>query len=119
MKESYDIASKNAVKASEKNEVRFDQRVIPSRLEPGDRVLVSNVRLRGKHKLSDKGEQDIYVVVDQVGDLPVYTVKPEQHDGPKRTLHRDLFLPCGFLPAVEEPSIEASPVSRPRVLQQC
>lgn len=28
------------------------------------------------------------------------------------------FLPCGFLPAVEEPSIEASPVSRPRTRQQ-
>ncbi|XDV44757.1 hypothetical protein PO909_012997 [Leuciscus waleckii] len=118
LKESYDIASKNATKASEKNKVRFDQRVIPSKLEPGDRVLVRSVRLRGKHKLSDKWEQDIYVVVDQAGDLPVYTVKPERCDGPKRTLHRDLLLPCGFFPAVEEPSIEASPVSRPRTRQQ-
>lgn len=81
-------------------------------------MLVRSVRLRGKHKLSDKWEQDIYVVVDQAGDLPVYTVKPERRDGPKRTLHRDFFLPCGFLPAVEEPSIEASPVSRPRTRQQ-
>lgn len=118
LKESYDIASKNAAKASEKNKVRFDQRVIPSKLEPGDRVLVRSVRMRGKHKLSDKWKQDIYVVVDQAGDLPVYTVKPECRDGPKRTLHRDFFLPCGFLPAVEEPSIEASPVSRPRTRQQ-
>jgi len=68
---------------------------------------------------SDKWEQGIYVVVDQAGDLPVYTVKPECCDGPKRTLHRDLLLPCGFLPAVEETYIEASPVSRPTTRQQC
>jgi len=61
LKESYAISSKNAAKASEKNKVRFDQRVIPSKSEPGDRVLVRSVRLRGKHKLSDKWEQDIYV----------------------------------------------------------
>lgn len=65
LRESYSIASKNAAKASEKNKVRFDQRVIPLKLEPGDRVLVRSVRLRGKHKLSDKWEQDIYIVVDQ------------------------------------------------------
>lgn len=120
LKESYNIASKNAAKASEKNKSRFDQRVTPSKLELGDRVLVRSVRLRGKHKISDKWEQDIYVVVDQAGDLPVYTVKPERCDGPKRTLHRDLLLPCGFLPDVDaEPTSEASPVSRPKTRQQC
>lgn len=118
LKESYSIASKNAAKAAGRNKVRFDQRVVPSKLEPGDRVLVRSVRLRGKHKLSDKWEQDIYVVVDQAGDLPVYTVKPERYDGPNRTLHRDLLLPCGFLPAVDEPFIEASPASRVRTRQQ-
>ncbi|KAK7909418.1 hypothetical protein WMY93_014102 [Mugilogobius chulae] len=120
LKESYNIASKNAAKAAEKNKVRFDQKVIPSKLETGDRVLVRSVRLRGKHKLSDKWEQDVYVVVKQAGDMPVYVVKPERQDGPTRTLHRDLLLPCGFLPAVDqELSTEASPVSKPRTRQQC
>lgn len=82
-------------------------------------MLVRSVRLRGKHKISDKWEQDVYVVVDRAGDLPVYTVKPERYDCPKRTLHRDLLLPCGFLPVAEEPSGEACPVSRPRTRQQC
>lgn len=76
-------------------------RVIPSVLEVGDRVLVKNVHLRGKHKLSYKWEQDIYVVVKNAGELPVYMVKPENRDKPMHTLHRDLLLPCGFLPAVE------------------
>lgn len=55
------------------------------------------VRLCVKHKLADKWESDIYVVVKQAGDLPVYTLRPENKDGPLRTLHRDLLLPCGSL----------------------
>ena len=62
-------------------------------------ILVRNVRLRGKHKLADKWEPAIHVVVSQSGTLPVYTVQPEFGKGPVRTLHRDLLLPCGFLPA--------------------
>ncbi|KAK7929735.1 hypothetical protein WMY93_006130 [Mugilogobius chulae] len=46
-------------KSADRNKTRFDRRVIPSALEPGDKVLVRNVRLRGKHKLSDKWEEGI------------------------------------------------------------
>ena len=42
------------------------------------------------------------MVVKQNGDLPVYTLRPENKDGPLRTLHRDLLLPCGSLPLTEE-----------------
>lgn len=101
LEESFKIASKNALKTAERSKARFDKRVIPAALEVGDRVLVRNVRLRGKHKLSDKWEQDIYVVVRRAGELPVYTVKPENRDGPLHTLHRDL-LPCNFLSAAED-----------------
>lgn len=117
---SLKIASTNASKSADRNKARFDNRVIPSALEPGDRVLVRNVRLRGKHKLSDKWEEEVYVVVHRAGDLPVYRVKPESSDGPTRTLHRDLLLPCGFLVDSNEnsPSVEHAPVRRPRTRQQ-
>lgn len=117
LEESYKIASRNAAKNAERNKLRFDQRITPSKLEVGDRVLVRNVRIRGKHKLSDKWEQDIFEVVKKSGDLPVYVVKPENKDGPIRTLHRDLLLPCGFLP-VAEPSDEAVPVPESRITRQ-
>ncbi|KAG7453802.1 paraneoplastic antigen Ma3-like [Solea senegalensis] len=84
-----------------------------SSLKEGDRVLVRNVRLRGKHKLEDKWEQDVYVVVKRVGDLPVYTVQPEDRaDVPTRTLHRDLLLPCSFLPVCGHS--DPAPVTPPR-----
>lgn len=38
---------------------------------------------RGKHKLADKWESDVYMVVRQAGHLPVYTIKPENKDAPR------------------------------------
>lgn len=102
LEESYKIATRSAAKVTEKNKTRFDKRVTPSALDIEDRVLVRNVRIRGKHKLADKWESTVHVVVRKAGDLPVYTVKPETGKGPWRTLHRDLLLPCGFLHVTPE-----------------
>lgn len=67
--------------------------------------------------MADKWESDVHVVVKRAGDLPVYTVKPEGRDGPLRTLHRDLLLPCGFLPVAE--SLQSpKQTSRPRTRSQ-
>ena len=111
LQESYDLARKNAAKVAERNKTRYDKRVTESPIDLGDRVLVRNVRLRGKHKLADKWDSVVYIVVNRAGELPVYTVKPEGRDGPLRTLHRDLLLPCGFLsPGV----IEKQTTHKPR-----
>ena len=104
LEESYKLANGNCVKNAGRNKARFDKRITDSTLNVDDRVLVRNVRLRGKHKLADKWESDIYVVVKRAGELPVYTVKPEHRDGPLRTVHRDLLLPCGFLPSCDPES---------------
>ncbi len=118
LRKSYLLASCGMSKSAERNKARFDKSVTHCSLEIGDRVLVRNVRLRGKHKLADKWESEVYVVVNQAADLPVYTVRPERKDGPLRTLHRDLLLPCGFLPSpeVETPTLDKS-ISRPRTRQ--
>lgn len=111
LKESYQLATKSAAKVAERNKIRYDKHVTESVLDIGDRVLVRNVRIRGKHKLADKWESIVHVVVSQKDNLPVYTVRPEHHNGPTRTLHRDLLLPCGFLPAVPEnpPTVQEKP----------
>lgn len=119
LEESYQVAIENSRKVAEKNKKRFDRVVRESTLAVGDRVLVRNLRLRNKHKLADRWEPIIYVVTKQMGDLPVYSVKPEKEEGPLRTLHRDLLLPCGFLPETEkeEPNTKSSS-KRPRTRQQ-
>ncbi|CAM4722294.1 unnamed protein product [Leuciscus chuanchicus] len=114
LRESYEIAKKNSVKLAERNKGRFDKRVVVSTLEEGDRVLVRNVRLRGKHKLADRWEQGVQVVVKRAGDLPVYTVRPVGQSGPFRTLHRDLLLPCGFLQSDRDEQQSKQRVRRPR-----
>lgn len=101
LQESYSLAAKNSQKMGEKNKARFDKKVRAAELFEGDRVLVRNVNIRGKHKLSDRWEQEIHVVVRRIRDSPVYVVKPETGEGRHRTLHRDLLLPCGFLPGTE------------------
>ncbi len=84
--ESYRVAIHNASKVADQNKKRFDRNVNASALEPGYQVLVRNVKLRGKHKLSDKWESDIYEVFSKAGDMLVYKVCPEGKDGPVRTL---------------------------------
>ncbi|XP_027861115.1 uncharacterized protein LOC114136907 [Xiphophorus couchianus] len=103
LKESYKIATENAEKVMWKNKLRFDKQVTAAELSVGDRVLVRNVKLRGKHKLADRWESDVYIIQKKAGTLPVYTVKPEGKDRPIRTLHRDLLLPCGYLSPASKP----------------
>ncbi|KAJ8014924.1 hypothetical protein DPEC_G00020820 [Dallia pectoralis] len=119
LENSYKVATENAKKTASRNKTRFDKHVVDSTLKEGDRVLVRNVRLRGKHKLADRWESDVYVVQRQSGDVPVYVVKPETRDGPQRTLHRDLLLPCGFLPmtSTESKTNPSKAVRRPRTRQ--
>ncbi|KAJ8280758.1 hypothetical protein GJAV_G00058650 [Gymnothorax javanicus] len=114
LEESYKLATSNAAKNAARNNARFDRRITESAFEVGDRVLVRRVRLRGKHKLADKWEPASHVVTKRAGDLPVYTVKPENQGGPLRTLHRDLLLLYGFLPATEDGPTLPEPVSRNR-----
>lgn len=115
LKESYEVAKEKSAKIALKNKTRYDRHVTASDLEPGDRVLVRNVRIRGKHKIADKWESTVHVVVTRAGTLPVYTIKPETEDGPQRTLHRDLLLPCGYLPVEEDTQpVQKSVPRRPR-----
>lgn len=59
----------------------------------------------------------VYVVVSRAGDLPICSVSREEKKF-LRTLHRDLLLPCGFLP-VSFPERPAPPLlmRRPRINQ--
>ncbi|KAK7898579.1 hypothetical protein WMY93_019432 [Mugilogobius chulae] len=107
--ESYKIAKEHSEKSALHNKQRFDKRIRESKLEAGDRVLVKNVGLRGKHKISTRWSQTIYQVIKQVRDLPVYVVAPFDNDGPERVLHRDLLLPCGFLSVAEEQISDTTP----------
>ncbi len=54
LKSAYELAEENAGKKNAGNKRRYDQRLHYSHLVPGDRVLIRNLGLQGKHKLADR-----------------------------------------------------------------
>ncbi|XP_020896803.1 uncharacterized protein LOC110235668 [Exaiptasia diaphana] len=116
---AYNLARKGADKSSSQNKKRYDVRARDIALKPGDRVLVRNLSVRGKHKLSDRWEETVHLVVKRNGDLPVYVIQPEL-GGKLRTIHRNLLLTVdrAFQPVVVPPAprgrAQVPPEARPR-----
>lgn len=108
---AFEKASQNTTKSACSNKKNYDKRARDTRLEPGDRVLVKNLSVRGKQKLKDRWEADCYRVVRRIQDLPVYELKSET-DGKRRTLHRNLLLPFNCAPPSEKTPPKVLPTNQ-------
>lgn len=95
LQHAYQLAVGNSLKTQQRNKRLYDRRVKHQILEKGDRVLIKNLALTGKHKLVDRWNSLPYVVQEKLPNLPVYRLKPETGTGGIRTLHRDHLLPIG------------------------
>uniref|UniRef100_A0A1A7ZLV7 Gypsy retrotransposon integrase-like protein 1 n=1 Tax=Nothobranchius furzeri TaxID=105023 RepID=A0A1A7ZLV7_NOTFU len=105
LRQAYKLASETADKVHQKNKKGYDQRVCFQSLEIGDRVLLKNWGLKGKHKLQTRWSPIPYQVVEKMPNLPVYQLKKENGSGRLKTIHRDHILPIGQhvkLPILEE-----------------
>ncbi|XP_071119462.1 uncharacterized protein [Haliotis cracherodii] len=121
LRQAYDIASTASQKSQAKQKTYYDQRARASMLEPGDRVLVKIVAFDGRHKLADRWEEDVYVVLRHPNpSIPVFEVGKENGEGRNRVLHRNLLLPVSSLPVKMPPAIKPRrrqvpiPVPKPR-----
>lgn len=95
LSKAYQLAEEAANKAREKQKQMYDTKVRGANISIGDKVFVRILAFDGKHKLSDKWEEEPYTVTTQPNtDIPVYTVRKENGT---RTLHRNLLLPFGFI----------------------
>lgn len=111
LKSAYEKAQVSIQKSQEKQKQNYDKRVRGANIQPGDHVLVKLVAFDGRHKLTDKWSEDVYVVTRQPNEgIPVYEVEPENKPGKKRVLHRNLLLPIGTL---HEADVGA-PVEKPK-----
>ena len=99
---AYKAASESMKKMALKNKVRYDVAAKASELCIGDRVLVRRLGPRDLGKLTDKWEDVVHVVISRRGEMPVYTLRQEDGQGPVRTLHRNFLLPIGYVSLVEE-----------------
>ena len=96
---AYNKASEEAKRSAEKQKKYYDQRVKYIKLEPGDRVLIRNVGLRGKQKLADIWDKYPYIVKSQpVPGIPIYEVQQENSRAKSKLLHRNMLLPFNGLP---------------------
>ena len=100
MEEAYQLASKAAKASGNRGKNLYDRKVQGAELYPGCRVLIRNLTERGgPGKLRSFWEDKVNVVVKRKHpESPVYEVQPEDGQGRTRVLHRNLLLPCDFLP---------------------
>ena len=94
--EAFDIVHKNADKARRKQKKYYDLKARAAKLTIGDRVLIKILVHDGKHKLSDRWADEVYVVTEQPNsDIPVYKVRKENGEGIEKVLHRNHLLHLG------------------------
>ncbi len=113
LRHAYHLASEASHNNHQKNKRSYDTRVRVHNLQEGDRVLVRALGVPGKHKLKEKWNQQPYVVMGKLPNLPVYRVRPEGGRGIMKTLHRDHLLPIGVLVRMPEDQEGTSPSPRP------
>lgn len=114
LQRAYQLASQAADKSHLRNKRAYDQKVSFQNIQDGDRVLLRNLGLKGKHKLESRWSSIPHVVVGKLPNLPVYRVRPEGGRGSVRTIHRDHLLPIGqSVRMPNEQECEEAPV-RPR-----
>lgn len=96
---AYKLASSNISKNQEKQKRSYDMRCRGAKLTVNDRVLVKNVGLKGRQKIADRWQSEVFVVVGQPhGDIPVFEVRKEGcAKGTTKVLHRNLLLPIGSI----------------------
>lgn len=100
MEEAYQLATKSAQASGKRGKALYDRKIQGAELHPGNRVLIRNLTERGgPGKLRSFWEEKVHVVVKRKHqESPVYEVQPEDGQGRTRVLHRNLLLPCDFLP---------------------
>ena len=113
IQKAHDIAAVSSGNSQVSQKKQYDRKARAAVLDVGDRVLVKVLSFEGRHKLADKWEEGVYLVVDKPNeDIAVYEVQLADKSGPIRKLHGNHLLPVNHLPSIES----QLPVAAPRKL---
>ncbi|XP_012822696.2 uncharacterized protein LOC105947845 [Xenopus tropicalis] len=88
---AYRLAEENVSKLNANNKRRYDHKVKYRELLPGDKVLLRNLGVPGKHKLADRWRNELFDVVSKLPGIPVYKIKGPE--GRVKAWHRNHLLP--------------------------
>lgn len=107
------IARKTASEVAASRKRTYDRIASDALIHPGDRVLLRNLKPRGRKTIQDIWEWDPYVVVHQTNpELPVYRICPEKC-GLMHVVHRAQLKPCTF---PMKPEVEKGPNAKNQIL---
>ncbi len=120
LQRAYSLATESSDKNHQRNKKTHDKHVKEQALDKGDRVLLRNLGVTGKHKLKCKWRSSPYIVMEKLPNLPVYKIKPERGMGAEKTIHRNHLLPIGYLVRLPVDEKEVGSQHRPvtRAFQQ-
>ena len=103
---AYKTAKTFTDKESSRQKAIFDKRSKDLRLEPGDLCLVKKTAWKARHKIQNRWEDDLYVILSQTNeDITVYTIR-NTDTSVEKTLYRNLLLPLGYSLHVQIPDEE-------------
>nr|XP_055050769.1 uncharacterized protein LOC129436578 [Misgurnus anguillicaudatus] len=113
----YNTVKANVERRQQKDQQRYNRRAKVDSLLPGERVLLRNFRRRAKGKLAPRWGPDVWVVVARPRvDRPVYVIRPEGHESPTKTIHRNNLRCCPLDMSREEPSEGEESKSQPQAM---
>ena len=114
IKYTYHSVQESIKRASAKQKVNYDRKVRGAVPCVGDHVLVKQVGLKGKHKLANKWEEEVYQIMCQPNpDIPVYEVRGLDN-GKVKVLHRNMLLPLAIPLSDECGDVKPKAVPKPR-----
>lgn len=105
--EAAKIAQQHTTKEQKHQACQYNKRVKGVALHVGDRVLLANKGERGKKKLADKWDPEMYTIIEANPKNHVYKIKDAT--GHCKVVHRNLLLDVNFLPLRD--ALAASPQS--------
>uniref|UniRef100_A0A8C5QC51 Gypsy retrotransposon integrase-like protein 1 n=1 Tax=Leptobrachium leishanense TaxID=445787 RepID=A0A8C5QC51_9ANUR len=94
LQRAYELAERATDKINENNKRRYDSKIRYKDIQPGDKVLLRNLGVPGKHKLADRWRDTLFEVVSKIPGIPVYRIKGPE--GRIKTWHRNHLLPVTF-----------------------
>jgi hypothetical protein len=95
---AYQMAELKSISRKQHQKKGYDERVRGAVVRKGDCVLIRNVAFTGPHKLADRWQNEVYMVLDKPDpQIPVYVVQEEGAKSRPKTLHRNMLLPISCL----------------------
>ena len=98
LESAHKIATAEGKEFANRHNVLYHRRVRGTTFEVGDLVLVRNISLRGRNKLTNRWEDGDVYVVNNSQRYMCFIVQREGAHGCKIYLFRNVVLPVNFLP---------------------